>query len=115
MLQMSLMISASRFLRTMSRWGRSPKVIGIHAGHDASIAIGVGGRVQCVLELERLFEERYFYLGGGSLADSDADYVQTWVLAVKMVLENCECDSGNCPEALITRWWTILSIVNLIC
>ena len=35
-------------------------VIGLYPGHDASIARAVGGRVQCVLELERLFDVRYF-------------------------------------------------------
>lgn len=39
-------------------------VLSIFAGHDASIAISIDGQVQCVLELERLFGERYYNLMG---------------------------------------------------
>ncbi|CAJ1409331.1 unnamed protein product [Effrenium voratum] len=34
--------------------------VGFFVGHDASIAVSSGGRISCVLELERLFRERYF-------------------------------------------------------
>ena len=32
--------------------------IALYSGHDASIAVGINGRIQCVLELERLFGQR---------------------------------------------------------
>lgn len=34
--------------------------ISFFVGHDSSIAVGSLGRIECVLELERLFKERYF-------------------------------------------------------
>lgn len=37
-------------------------VLALHMGHDASMAVSYRGRVQCVLELERLFGQRS--LGG---------------------------------------------------
>ncbi|CAK9089122.1 Decarbamoylnovobiocin carbamoyltransferase (Novobiocin biosynthesis protein N) [Durusdinium trenchii] len=76
-----------------------PAVIAFHAGHDASIAIGVAGRVQCVLELERLFEVRYYSLGGGMTLDmSEADFAQAWLFALDAVLSGCECDAEEkCP------------------
>ena len=80
--------------------GRRPAVIAFHGGHDASIAIGVGGRVQCVLELERWFEIRYFYLGGHTTSHmSEAEFGETWFVALKTVLEGCECE-GNCPQQI---------------
>ena len=38
------------------------RVIAIYHGHDASIAVSVGGEVRCVLELERLFGVRFYRL-----------------------------------------------------
>ena len=38
--------------------------LAIHAGHDSNIAMSIDGRVQCVLELERFFGERYYDLLG---------------------------------------------------
>ena len=78
---------------------RRPAVLAFHGGHDASIAIGVGGRVQCILELERFFEIRYFYLGDGTTSDmSEAEFGETWLVALKTVLDDCECD-GSCPQS----------------
>ena len=34
--------------------------IALHMGHDASIALSKNGRIQCTLELERLFNIRYY-------------------------------------------------------
>ena len=34
--------------------------ISFFVGHDSSIAVSSSGRIECVLELERLFKERYF-------------------------------------------------------
>ena len=36
----------------------SEAVLALHMGHDASVAVSHRGRVQCVLELERLFGKR---------------------------------------------------------
>ena len=45
--------------------GVRPKVaLAIHVGHDANIAMSIDGRVQCVLEMERFFGERYYHLLG---------------------------------------------------
>jgi len=42
-----------------------PKVaLAIHVGHDSNIAMSIDGRVQCVLELERFFGDRYYDLLG---------------------------------------------------
>ena len=63
-------------------------------GHDASIAVAKGGRIQCVLELERLFEIRYF----SPSADSD-DPAYTWFSALELVQKKCECEDGICPTS----------------
>ena len=60
--------------------------------HDATIAIGQGGRIQCVLELERLFEVRYY-------APELHDFNESWQLALKTVEEKCECDPEPCPKS----------------
>ncbi|CAE7901258.1 ADPS [Symbiodinium sp. KB8] len=65
-------------------------VIALHAGHDGSIAIGKGGRIQCVLELERLFEDRYF------IPKLDHFHFH-WHRALETVSERCECEDGSCP------------------
>eukprot|EP00438_Fugacium_kawagutii_P002062 Skav212343 [mRNA] locus=scaffold1488:238591:240732:+ [translate_table: standard] len=91
--------------------GRRPHVMAFHAKHDASIAFSVGGRVQCILELERLFEERFFTLSLGSQSDirnqrdiltSENDFSETWKTAVEIFLEKCECDCdfGTCPQRI---------------
>ena len=67
-------------------------VIALHAGHDGSIAIGKGGRIQCVLELERLFEDRYFI-------PTIDNFNFHWQRAVDMVLEHCECEHAPCPTS----------------
>ena len=36
------------------------KVIAFHVQHDASVAVSDGGQLRLVLELERLFGQRYF-------------------------------------------------------
>lgn len=45
---------------------RPVSVLAIHFGHDSNMAISIDGRVQCVLEFERLFGKRYFNLMGTS-------------------------------------------------
>ena len=54
-----------RFEESVDYWprraGAEPeRVIAIYHGHDASIAVSVGGEVRCVLELERLFGVRFY-------------------------------------------------------
>ena len=56
-----------RFEESVDYWprraGAEPeRVIAIYHGHDASIAVSVGGEVRCVLELERLFGVRFYRL-----------------------------------------------------
>ena len=65
-------------------------IIALHAGHDGSIAVGKAGRIQCVLELERLYEDRYFI--------PEVDYFNYhWQNALQTVRDRCECDHGSCP------------------
>ena len=40
--------------------GRGRTAIAFNLGHGAGVAISANGRVKCVLELERLFEVRYW-------------------------------------------------------
>ena len=37
---------------------KDESVLAVHMGHDSSIAVSRRGRVQCILELERLFQKR---------------------------------------------------------
>ena len=67
-------------------------IIALHAGHDGSIAVGKGGRIQCVLELERLYGDRYFI-------PSIDNFNFHWQNAVETVQEHCECDHGMCPTS----------------
>lgn len=69
--------------------------IAVYAFHDASVALSKNGRVQCVLELERLFEVRYFK----SSLDSEARFHDDWLQALRIVRDRCECD-GQCPRHL---------------
>ena len=70
-------------------------VIGLYPGHDASIAIAVGGRVQCVLELERLFDVRYFC----PTYSDETRFRDEWTRALAAVRERCVCDPRPCPRA----------------
>ena len=68
--------------------------IAIHKGHDAHIAVAVGSRIQCVLELERLFGRRYFF--------PKVDYfTEDWQKAAEVVRDRCECE-GPCPREFDT-------------
>ncbi|CAE6967053.1 nolO [Symbiodinium sp. CCMP2592] len=66
-------------------------IISIQAGHDASIAISSGSRIQCVLELERLFEIRYF-------PEAVENFQSNWRQALEIVRDRCDCDEGPCPQ-----------------
>eukprot|EP00438_Fugacium_kawagutii_P009632 Skav214981 [mRNA] locus=scaffold508:147289:149361:- [translate_table: standard] len=69
--------------------------IAIHEGHDANIAVAVGGRIQCVLELERLFGRRYYH-------PSDDPFIVEWPIALQVVRDKCECEDGPCPAEFDT-------------
>eukprot|EP00928_Gymnodinium_smaydae_P055080 TRINITY_DN38702_c0_g1_i1.p1 TRINITY_DN38702_c0_g1~~TRINITY_DN38702_c0_g1_i1.p1 ORF type:complete len:645 (-),score=127.58 TRINITY_DN38702_c0_g1_i1:19-1953(-) len=72
----------------------SDAAIAVYAFHDASVALSCGGQVQCVLELERLFEVRYFLSDTGSRERFRAD----WLVALRAVRDRCECEGGACPS-----------------
>eukprot|EP00438_Fugacium_kawagutii_P034315 Skav221742 [mRNA] locus=scaffold2555:7742:11483:+ [translate_table: standard] len=69
--------------------------IAIHTGHDAHIAIAVGSVIQCVLELERFYETRYF-------VPKVDDFSKDWQRAMEVVRDHCECDAGPCPREFAT-------------
>lgn len=75
----------------------SGAVIAVHHGHDANIAIAIDGRVQCVLELERLFLKRYFH---PSLTGND--FREQMLQALQVVALRCECEGGACPTRFET-------------
>ncbi|CAE7527458.1 nolO [Symbiodinium natans] len=68
--------------------------IALYNSHEANIAISIDGRVQCVLELERLFGVRYF---APSVTNS-TERRQAWLEAAKTVRDRCECEGGPCPR-----------------
>ena len=69
--------------------------IAVHKGHDAHIAIAIGSRIQCVLELERFFGRRYFF--------PKIDYFgEDWQRAAELVKKGCECEFGPCPTEFDT-------------
>lgn len=75
-------------------WPVHPKrgwAIGFSVGHDASIAVSKNGHVQCVLELERWFGDRY-------CSPYDDVFHKHWLKALQVVRDQCECDQGQCPS-----------------
>ncbi|CAJ1338986.1 unnamed protein product [Effrenium voratum] len=77
------------------------RVLAFHVGHDSNMAMSIGGRVQCVLELERLFGERYFHLTGYGAISSGKfrdRYQELFRAALQIFHQRCECDDGlPCP------------------
>jgi carbamoyltransferase len=71
------------------------RTIAIHKGHDAHIAIAIGSRIQCVLELERFFGRRYFF-------PKVDHFSRDWQLAAELVRDHCDCESGSCPPEFDT-------------
>eukprot|EP00746_Dinoflagellata_sp_MGD_P078995 gnl/MRDRNA2_/MRDRNA2_31557_c0_seq1.p1 gnl/MRDRNA2_/MRDRNA2_31557_c0~~gnl/MRDRNA2_/MRDRNA2_31557_c0_seq1.p1 ORF type:complete len:681 (-),score=100.96 gnl/MRDRNA2_/MRDRNA2_31557_c0_seq1:265-2307(-) len=67
---------------------RGAPMIAFSSGHDASIAVSLGGRVQCVLELERFFGVRHFPWPNAS----------SWQRALNVVQERCEIELGEFPK-----------------
>lgn len=58
------------------------KVIAFHTQHDAGLAVAVDGRLLLALELERLFEERYF-----ASADDIEQFRAQWTEAIAVAAE----------------------------
>lgn len=76
------------------RTGSSKAIIAFFLFHDSAVAVSKNGKVQCVLELERLFKIRYF----NSVGLPQKDFRLYWLQALKVVQERCECDDGVFPE-----------------
>ncbi|CAK8991133.1 Nodulation protein NolNO [Durusdinium trenchii] len=75
---------------TWTSLGKTEGVLAIHMGHDAQIVLAIGSRIQCVLELERLFGRRYFF-------PKLDDFNKNWLTAAETVRDQCECEDGACP------------------
>lgn len=56
------------------------KVIAFHVQHDAGVSVAVGGRLRLALELERLFEQRYF-----ECATEEHEFRAQWRSALEVV------------------------------
>ena len=84
-----------------------------YLNHDASVAVGIDGRVQCVLELERLFEERYYNSPGWRHSEEEQllPFHTDWSHALHILQETCECEDGPCPShfdyGVIVRTWEV--------
>ena len=76
----------------MQKWPSQGAVIALHYGHDSNVAIGKNGRVQCVLELERLFGERY--CDPAQDKHRFHDLMRRALLALR---DGCVCEDGGCP------------------
>lgn len=72
------------------------KVIAFHVQHDASVAVSDGGQLRLVLELERLFGQRYFE----SAADPEVFRTQ-WRQAIDAVTGACGHDRF---DVAVTSW-----------
>ena len=71
--------------------------IALYNSHEANIAISIDGRVQCVLELERLFGVRYFVP-----SQNATERRQEWLRAAHTMRDRCECEGGPCPRRFDT-------------
>ncbi|CAE7571133.1 unnamed protein product [Symbiodinium necroappetens] len=70
-------------------------VISLYLGHDSGITVSQYGRIQCVLELERYFNIRYFRPNVSSPADR---YQGEWHKALRAVEKHCEYEDGQKPS-----------------
>ncbi|CAE7280842.1 nodU [Symbiodinium natans] len=70
---------------------RSGTALVVYPAHDSSVAVSIDGRIQCVLELERLFRERYYWP-----RLQDTAYV--WKMALRFVSDRCVCET-ECPTS----------------
>ena len=76
---------------------RKGSQIALYNSHEANIAISIDGRVQCVLELERLFGVRYFVP-----SQNATERRQAWLQAAYTLRDRCECEGGPCPRRFDT-------------
>merc|ERR1719506_2523118 len=98
-LSSSLFLFFSAILLTTTRGGNGVAVISLFAGHDASIAVSKDGYVQCVLELERLFDIRYYELGCSSRELPTKGSLRNELLrALHVVQDRCVLDDGESPS-----------------
>jgi carbamoyltransferase len=72
------------------------KVIAFHVQHDASVAVADSGRLLLVLELERLFEERYF-----ASALDDETFREQWTRALTVLRDATGIDQF---DVAVTSW-----------
>lgn len=69
-------------------------ILALHLAHDSSITVSRNGRIQCILELERLFEKRYF---APPLKDW-REFKSNWNTALQTVRKRCICEDGWKPS-----------------
>ncbi len=72
------------------------KVIAFHVQHDASVSVADSGRLLLALELERLFDERYF-----ASASDDQAFRAQWGRVLAVVLETTGIDRF---DVAVTSW-----------
>lgn len=72
------------------------KAIAFHVQHDANLAIADDGRLLLALELEKLFEERYF-----ASASDDETFRAQWAHALKIAREATGIDEF---DIAVTSW-----------
>ncbi|CAE7041064.1 nolO [Symbiodinium sp. CCMP2592] len=79
-------------------------VLSIHLGHDTHLVLGIGGEIQCILELERYFGKRYYMIMGyGNPMHSPANrgYREEWLQALRVLRDRCECAGrSKCPTEM---------------
>jgi len=72
------------------------KVIAFHTQHDANVAVAESGKLLLALELERIFEERYF-----ACADNDDEFREQWTRIMAVVRE---ATGINRFDVAVTSW-----------
>lgn len=72
------------------------KVIAFHTQHDAGVSVADAGRLRLVLELERLFEERYF-----ECSSEDGEFRAQWRRALELVRQATGIDRF---DVAVTSW-----------
>lgn len=72
------------------------RVVAFHVQHDASVAVAESGRLLLALELERLFEERYF-----ACANEESTFRAQWSRALAAVRDATGIDQY---DIAVTSW-----------
>lgn len=72
------------------------KVIAFHVQHDASVAVADSGRLIFALELERLFEERYF-----ACSSDEEEFRAQWRRTLEVVRD---ATGIECFDVAVTSW-----------